>query len=61
VLGRRAARRNNHKLLGMQLPNKIDLTGVGRQIGEAGRQFGRFAEEIKALREKAESIGEALG
>jgi hypothetical protein len=66
LLGRSALQRNR-KLLGVSVPNKIDLSGVGQslsgvghQIGEAGRQFGKLAGEVRAVREKAEEIGKAL-
>ncbi len=46
---------------------KIDLHGVRQQIGEAGRQFGKLAgevrnvaEEVRAAREKAEQIAKIL-
>jgi hypothetical protein len=42
------------------MPPKLDLTGVGRQIGEAGRQFARLASEVRAVREKAEQVARAL-
>lgn len=59
LLGRTALARER-KVLGVPLPNKIDLSGVGQQIGEAGRQFGRLAGEVRGVREKAEQIGRAL-
>ncbi len=59
LLGRTAMRRTR-KVLGVPLPSKIDLGGVGQQIGEAGRQFGRLAGEVNAMRQKAEQIGRVL-
>jgi hypothetical protein len=59
LLGRTALQRKG-KVLGMSLPTKIDLSGVSRQIGEAGRQFGRLATEVRSVREKAEQIGRLL-
>jgi hypothetical protein len=59
LLGRTALQRNR-KLLGLQLPTKVDFTGVGQQLGEAGRQFGKLASEVRTMREKAEQIGRAL-
>jgi hypothetical protein len=59
LLGRTALSRDR-KVLGVPLPKKIDLTGVGQQIGEAGRQFGRLAGEVRGVREKAEQIGRVL-
>jgi hypothetical protein len=67
LLGRTALHRDR-KLLGISVPDKVDLAGVTRQIGEAGKQFGRLAGEIRNIaaevrnvREKAEQIGKALG
>jgi hypothetical protein len=60
VLLGRAAKRPNRKVLGVPLPDKIDLGGVGQQIGEAGRQLGKLAGEVRAMREKAEQIGRVL-
>jgi hypothetical protein len=31
-----------------------------KQIGEAGRQFGKLAGEVRAAREKAEKISKAI-
>jgi hypothetical protein len=59
LLSRKTAGRG-HKLLGVQMPSKIDITGVGREIGAAGRQFGKLAAELRTLRQKAESISGAL-
>ncbi len=59
LIGRSAVQRTR-RVLGVSVPNKIDLGGVGQQIGEAGRQFGKLAGEIRAVREKAEQIGKIL-
>ena len=59
LLGRTALARE-HKVLGIPLPKKVDLGGVGQQIGEAGRQLGKLAGEVRGVREKAEQIGKAL-
>ena len=40
---------------------KLDFSDVGKQIGQAGRQLGRLAQEVQSAREKAEKIGKALG
>jgi hypothetical protein len=49
-------------VLGIPIPNtKIDLHGLVEQVGEAGRQFGKLAGEVKAVREKAEQLGRAIG
>jgi hypothetical protein len=67
LLGRKALHRDR-TLLGIPVPDKVDLAGVTRQIGEAGKQFARLAGEIRTVtaevrnvREKAEQIGKALG
>ncbi|MFZ0383901.1 MAG: hypothetical protein WCD11_28385 [Solirubrobacteraceae bacterium] len=67
LLGRTGLQRNR-KVLGIPVPAKIDLDGVTHQIGEAGKQFGKLAGEIRtvagevrSLREKAEQIGKVLG
>jgi hypothetical protein len=54
LLGRTAFQRRR------KIPPKIDLAGVGRQIGEAGRQFARLASEVQAVRQKAEQVARAL-
>jgi hypothetical protein len=60
VLGRTALQRTR-KVLGIPLPGKkVDLTGVSKQIGEAGRQFGTLAREVRTAREKAEKISRAI-
>jgi len=59
VLGRRSAHARR-SILGVPVPGKVELSGVSRQIGEAGRQFGQLAGEVRAVREKAEQIGRLL-
>ncbi len=58
LLGRN--RNRNRKVLGMEIPNKIDFSGVSEQISEAGRQFGKLASEVRTVREKAEQVGRIL-
>jgi hypothetical protein len=60
VLLSRKALARERKVLGVPMPKKIDLAGVSQQIGEAGRQFGRLAGEVRGVREKAEQIGRVL-
>jgi hypothetical protein len=63
LLGRTALQRNK-KVLGIPVPKKtIDLNGVTQEIGKAGKQFGKLAEEVRKgtaevrnAREKAEQI-----
>jgi hypothetical protein len=60
VLGRTALQ-STRKVLGVKLPGqRIDFAGVSKQIGEAGRQFGRLAREVRTAREKAEQISRAI-
>jgi hypothetical protein len=59
LLGRTALQRNR-KLLGIKLPVKVDLADVTKQLGAAGRQFGKLAGEVRAVREKAEQVGKAI-
>jgi hypothetical protein len=58
LLGRN--RNRSRKVLGIDVPNKIDFSGVSQQIGEAGRQLGKLAGEVRAVREKAEQVGRVL-
>lgn len=64
LLGRntrgRKGKRPAIQMPNIQFPKKIDLTGVGEHIGEAGRQFGKLAGEVRNVREAAERIGKAL-
>jgi hypothetical protein len=55
-------------VLGMSVPKKVDFSGVTQQLGEAGRQFGKLAGEVRTMtgevrgvKEKAEQIGKILG
>lgn len=59
LLGRNAAQRHR-KVLGVPVPNKVDMTGLSQSIGEAGRQFGKLAGEVRGVRDKAEQIGKIL-
>lgn len=54
---------NQRKLLGVTLPGghrKVDLSDLSKQVGEAGRQFGNLANEVRQAREKAEQISRVL-
>lgn len=53
-------KRNHRKVLGIPVPDKVDLGGVADQIGSAGRQFGELAGEVRAVRQKAEKLGRLL-
>jgi hypothetical protein len=67
LLGRNALQQRNRKILGIPVPGakvpevKVDLAGVTKTIGEAGRQLGNLAREVQAAREKAEKLGRAIG
>jgi hypothetical protein len=55
MLGRGLKRRR--KVLGIPLPKP---NGLSKQVGEAARQFGKLASEVRATREKAEEVGKAI-
>lgn len=59
LLGRTALQRGR-KVLGVSVPSKVDFGDIGQHIGEAGRQFGKLASEVHAVRQKAEKIGRVL-
>jgi len=60
LIGRTAAQRAR-KVLGVPMPTvKVDLAGVTKGLGEAGRQFGKLASEVRTVREKAEQVGRAI-
>ena len=59
IVGRTAMQRHR-TVLGIPMPSKVDLAGISHQIGEAGKQFGRLASEVRVAGEKAEQIGKIL-
>jgi hypothetical protein len=60
ILGRNAWQ-GRSKTLGVPVAKKsIDFSGLGKNIGEAGRQFAKLAQEVHAVREKAEQVGRAI-
>jgi len=60
ILGRNALNRRR-KVLGVTIPGtRAGLSDVAKQVGEAGRQFGKLATEVRTAREKAEAIGKVL-
>jgi hypothetical protein len=62
LLGRMVLQRNR-KLLGIPVPGKVAVNGVSgmtQQIGEAGRQLGKLASEVRSVREKVEQIGRVI-
>ena len=67
LLGRTKLQRNR-KVLGIPVPSKIDLGDVTHHIADAGKQFGKLADEVRkasgevrSVKEKAEQIGRVLG
>lgn len=61
VLLGRSARQKTRKVLGIPVPINVDFGDVTSQIGQAGKQLGKLASEVQAVREKAEQIGKAVG
>jgi hypothetical protein len=62
LLGRTTLRRNR-TLWGIPVPNKLTVNGISgmaQRIGEVGRQLGKLASEVHAVREKAEQIGRVI-
>jgi hypothetical protein len=60
VLLGRNGKQQHRKVLGLEIPTKIDFAGVSQQLGEAGRQLGKLVTEVQNARSKAEQIGRAL-
>jgi hypothetical protein len=59
ALGRGVKRRK--RILGVPLPGtRNGLDGLAKQVGEAGKQFGKLAAEVRTTRQKAEEVGKAL-
>jgi hypothetical protein len=48
------------KVFGIPLPRRTGVDGLARSIGEAGKQFGKLADELRESREKAQQVGKAL-
>jgi len=61
VLGRYGIKRPRKKVLGIPMPgSRNGLDNLAKQVGEAGKQFGKLATEVRTTREKAGEIGKAL-
>ena len=61
VLERRGIKRPRKKVLGVRMPgSRNGLDNLAKQVGEAGKQFGKLATEVRTTREKAGEIGKAL-
>jgi hypothetical protein len=64
IMAGRTTLQKKRKALGVpvSVPNKkIEFRGLAKQVGEAGRQFGQLAQEVRAVREKAEQIARIIG
>jgi hypothetical protein len=61
LLGRRS-RGRPRKVLGVSIPGTGGggVDALAKSIGEAGKQLGKLADEVRTGREKAEQIGKAL-
>jgi hypothetical protein len=57
MLGRGLKRRR--KVLGIPLPRN-GFHDLSKQVGEAGKQFGKLASEVRVTRKKAEEVGKAI-
>jgi hypothetical protein len=60
VLGKRLGGRPK-KVLGLPIPGtRGGLNGLAKEVGKAGKQVGRLAEEVQTIRKKAEKVGDVL-
>jgi hypothetical protein len=62
LLGRTTLQRTR-KVLGVRIPGKpvkIDIGEASKHVGEAGKQIGRLANEVRAVRQKAEQVGRVI-
>jgi hypothetical protein len=49
------------KVMGIKLPRgSSGIDSLAKNAGEAGKQFGRLAGEVRTARKKAEEIGKVL-
>jgi hypothetical protein len=61
VLERYGIKRPRKKVLGIPMPgSRNGLDNLAKHVGEAGKQFGKLAGEVRTTREKAGEIGKAL-
>ena len=61
VLERRGIKRPRKKVLGVPMPgSRNGLDGLAKEVGKAGKQFGKLATEVRTTREKASEVGKAL-
>jgi hypothetical protein len=61
ALAERKSKRRR-KVLGVSIPgtSPSGIDGLAKNIGEAGKQLARLADEVRTGRQKAEEIGKAL-
>jgi hypothetical protein len=61
ALAQRQSKRRK-KVLGVSIPGTGSggVDGLAKNIGEAGKQLARLADEVRTGRKKAEEIGKAL-
>jgi hypothetical protein len=61
ALGQRQSKRRK-KVLGVPIPGTRSggVDGLAKNVGEAGKQLARLADEVRTGRKKAEEIGKAL-
>jgi hypothetical protein len=61
VLDRTTKLGRKKRVMGIKVPGSgKGLDGFTRQVGEAGKAFGKLATEVKEARERAEQVGKAL-
>ena len=61
VLASRGGAAPSKKVLGVPVSgNSFDFKPVAKEVRKAGKQLGRFADEIAQAREQARKIGDAL-
>jgi hypothetical protein len=61
LLDRKKLGGRKRRVLGIPVPGTGGgLNGFTRQVGEAGKQLGKLATEVREAREKAEQVGKAL-
>ena len=60
VVGRRLARRPK-RVLGVKVPGTGGgIDNLAKEIGRAGKHLGELAEEVRAVRKKAEKVSDAI-
>ena len=61
LVGRKSANARR-KVLGVPIPGTGSggFDGLSKNVGEAAKQFGRLAGEVREARQRAEKVGKAL-